>query len=49
MAKGFGVSPITNTHQGCKKFFRQILDDWDDFCNDSWTSKLVDVTYFWIE
>lgn len=34
---------------GCKKFFRQILDDWDDFCNDSWTNKLVDVTYFWIE
>lgn len=37
------------TVQGCKRFFRQILGNWDDFCNDSWTSKLVDVTYFWIE
>ena len=37
------------TVSGCKKFFRQILDDWDDFCNDSWTSKLANVTYFWIE
>ena len=37
------------TVSGCKRFFRQILDGWDDFCNDSWTSKLVDVIYFWIE
>lgn len=37
------------TVQGCKRFFRQILDDWDAFCNDTWTSKLADVTYFWIE
>ena len=37
------------TVSGCKRFFKQILDDWDDFCNDSWTGKLADVTYFWIE
>lgn len=37
------------TVQGCKKFFRQILDDWDAFCNDSQTGELADVTYFWIE
>lgn len=37
------------TLNGCKNFFRTILDDWDSFCEDSWTSDLADVTYFWIE
>lgn len=36
------------TIQGCRKFFRQILDDWDAFCNGYETKDLVDVTYFWI-
>lgn len=37
------------TLDGCKRFFRQILDDWDDFCNNYETKELVDATYFWIE
>ena len=37
------------TIEGCKNFFRRIIDDWESFCEDSWTSDLVDVTYFWIE
>lgn len=37
------------TLNGCKNFFRTILDEWDSFCEDSWTSDLADVTYFWIE
>lgn len=37
------------TIEGCKRFFTQILNDWDAFCNDSWTRDLQDVTYFWIE
>lgn len=37
------------TIEGCKMFFEQIIDDWESFCEDSWTKDLADVTYFWIE
>lgn len=37
------------TINGCKRFFEQILRDWENFCNDYWTRDLADVTYFWIE
>lgn len=37
------------TIEGCKRFFIQIIDDWNCFCEDSWTSDLADVTYFWID
>ena len=37
------------TINGCKKFFLQIINDWNAFCSDSWTRDLTDVTYFWIE
>lgn len=37
------------TIDGCKRFFHQILADWDAFCESSWTRDLADVTYFWIE
>lgn len=37
------------TLAGCKQFFMQILDDWESFCEDSWTSDLVDIACFWIE
>lgn len=37
------------TVEGCKRFFRRILGDWDEFCCDSWTEDLQDITYFWIE
>ena len=37
------------TIQGCKKFFLQIMDDWNSFCEDSSTKDLADVTYFFIE
>ena len=39
---GFG------TIEGCKRFFVNVIDSWNAFCDDSWTSDLVDVTYFWI-
>jgi hypothetical protein len=32
----------------CKKFFSSILNAWSEFCNDSYTSDLADITYFWI-
>lgn len=37
------------TIEGCKRFFVRIIDDWNRFCNDSWTSDLQDATYFWID
>ena len=37
------------TVDDCKEFFREIIRDWNGFCNDSWTEDLEDVTYFWIE
>ena len=37
------------TIKGCKNFFVQILNDWNSFCEDSWTKDLADITYFWIE
>ena len=37
------------TIEGCKMFFEQIIDDWESFCEDSWTKDLADVAYFWIE
>ena len=36
------------TIEGCKRFFVQIISDWNEFCSDSWTGDLADVTYFWI-
>lgn len=36
------------TIEGCKRFFLDIINAWEAFCEDSWTSDLVDVTYFWI-
>lgn len=37
------------TITGCKNFFRIIVDAWDEFCQDDYTSDLADVTYFWID
>lgn len=37
------------TIESCKKFFLQIINAWDMFCEDIETKELVDVTYFWIE
>ena len=37
------------TVQGCKKFFAQIIHDWNAFCEDYCTRDLADVTYFFIE
>lgn len=37
------------TVEGCKNFFIQLTNDWNAFCEDSWTKDLQDVTYFWIE
>lgn len=37
------------TIEGCRRFFTTIINDWNNFCEDSWTSDLADVTYFWIE
>ena len=36
------------TLEGCKRFFTTIINDWNDFCEYSWTADLADVTYFWI-
>ena len=36
------------TLEGCKNFFLQIINDWNNFCNDSWWEDLKDVTYFYI-
>ena len=36
------------TIEGCKRFFSNIIYSWATFCEDSWTCKLADVTYFWI-
>lgn len=37
------------TIEGCQRFFIQIINDWNNFCEDSWTKDLVGATYFWIE
>ena len=37
------------TIAGCKSFFTTIIEEWNAFCEDSWTSDLADITYFWIE
>ena len=37
------------TVEGCRHFFMTIITAWHDFCDDSSTSTLADVTYFWIE
>lgn len=47
--KEYEASNGWGTVQGCKKFFRQILDNWNDFCEGYGTRELADVTYFWIE
>lgn len=36
------------TVEGCRRFFTQILNDWNSFCEGYETRDLVDVTYFWI-
>ena len=35
--------------EGCKRFFSQILNDWEGLCTDYSTKRLADVAYFWIE
>lgn len=36
------------TVEGTKRFFKQIIDDWDSFCR--WEDKeLTDIATFWIE
>lgn len=37
------------TIQGCRKFFIQILDDWEHFRSSMFTGHLADVVYFWID
>lgn len=37
------------TIESCKKFFITIINDWNNFCEDSQTKDLAPVTYFWIE
>ena len=36
------------TLAGCRRFFLDILLGWDNYCADSWTKDLADVTYFYI-
>ena len=35
------------TVEGCRRFFKTILDEWDDFINEH--PELIDVAEFWIE
>lgn len=37
------------TVEGTMKFFKNLIDAWDSFCNDSWTSDYKDYVHFWIE
>lgn len=37
------------TVSGTRKFFNQILVDWENFIEDSFTKDLKDVVTFWIE
>ncbi len=37
------------TIEGCKGFFTQIINDWDNYCNSYETRDLADATYFWID
>lgn len=37
------------TIDGCKRFFREIIKSWDEFCNDYYTRDFVDVVTFWVE
>lgn len=47
--KKYEASNGWGTIESCKHFFATIVNDWDNFCEDSRTSDLADVTYFWIE
>ena len=33
----------------CKRFFITIINDWNNFCEDSWTKDLANEAYFWID
>lgn len=46
--KQYEASNGWGTVEGCKRFFTTIIADWNNFCEDSWTKDLADVTYFWI-
>lgn len=37
------------TIEGCKRFFITIINDWNNFCEDSWTKDLANEAYFWID
>ena len=37
------------TIEGCKRFFITIINDWNNFCEDSWTKDLENEAYFWID
>lgn len=38
------------TIEGCKNFFRRIINSWEELCDDYWGNKeLKDVVTFWIE
>lgn len=38
-----------STIEFCQRFFLDIIDTWNDFCENRWLGDLQDVTYFWIE
>ena len=47
--KKFEAENGWGTVDGCIRFFTDIIAAWNEFCDDSWTADLADVTYFWIE
>lgn len=34
--------------ESTKKFFKDLIDAWDAFCQDSWARDLKDYVHFWI-
>ena len=47
--KKYEASNGWGTIEDCKRFFANVLNAWSEFCEDSETKDLQDVTYFWIE
>ena len=47
--KQYEASNGWGTIESCKIFFSTLISDWNNFCEDGWTSDLADVTYFWID
>lgn len=47
--KQYEASNGYGTVEGCRRFFLQILKDWEDFCEDTNTKDLADVATFWID